>query len=61
MRITLKLTLDGLVRALRAEAHRRAAETMASRAPSRRAAPGRALPVRGSRPDAGTTRRDDTP
>ena len=39
MKLTLKLTLDGLMRALRAQAHRRAEEIEAGRLPSR-AAPG---------------------
>lgn len=39
MKLTLKLTLEGLMRALRAEAHRRAEEIEAARLPGQRAVP----------------------
>jgi len=39
MKLTLKLTLEGLMRALRAEAHRRAEEIEAGRLPPQRVVP----------------------
>jgi len=55
MKVTLKLTLDGLMRALRAHAHRKAEEVEAARS----AANSRVIPLRPVRQRRKTTERDD--